>query len=84
MKVLCIKDNWEDRVYTFGITPPVFGKEYTVINERPCLCGRCSGRMYVLAEYGTEFGFITDYFSPISDIDEKEMQRENIFQTQNS
>ena len=86
-RVVCISENWGGDTAAFiartGITPPVFGKTYTVTDEGKCDCGKCNNIVYSLLEInafvdGLEIGWNAKNFAEVSEIDETEMLRKNV------
>lgn len=71
MRVMCIKDVWD---YTLPGPYPEVGESYTVVGT----IERFDILYYHLEECHPKCAFDSSYFIPLSDIDEKEMIRENI------
>lgn len=84
MRVLCIQDSTGDGLYEDGTRGTVpdelkvyFGEIYTVLAVLPSL--KSPGELsYKLAERPSCKRYQSKWFSPLSEIDEKEMQRDGV------
>lgn len=74
MRVMCINDKWKKHKAVIHNQHPVFGEVYTVVSTIEIY----GISYYELEEMPPDTVFITDHFSPLSNIDERELIVENL------
>lgn len=80
MRVMCINEAWRASDGASQAMRPVFGNTYTVIDQKYTPWGWLG---YELAEC-IDYLYKSDYFIPLSDIDERELLEQRQEQLQNA
>lgn len=85
MRVICIEERADDLANLFDLPPLVVGEVYTVVRFSEYSLNKYGVSeyfpVYCLAERGFHVGYATTRFAPLSEINEKEFERNYNFQT---